>query len=99
MFDEIVKTMPPRTVKRGGALGPRRTARATRGAQKAQSQPPEAATEEVAKVEEVPVQAVEEVKVEKKPVVEEKPVPVDIELEVKGNANGSGPEKSKLCLF
>jgi hypothetical protein len=98
LFDEIVKTMPPRTVKRGAALGPRRTARATRGAQKAQSQPPEAATEESAKVEEVSVQAVEEVKVEKKPVVEEKPVPVDLEAEEKPGANGLVPEKSK-CLF
>lgn len=94
LVDEIVKTMPPRTVKRGAAsAGPRRTARATRMAQKGQSQPPEATTEESVKVEEVSVQVVEEVKVEKKLVVEEKPVPVDLEPEAKPDANGLGAEK------
>lgn len=100
LVDEIVKTMPPRTVKRGAAsAGPRRTARATRMAQKGQSQPPEATTEESVKVEEVSIQVVEEVKVEKKLVVEEKPVPVDLEPEAKPDANGLGAEKSKLFLF
>ncbi|PON58846.1 Splicing factor-like protein [Parasponia andersonii] len=72
--------MPPLRAKRGAAAaGPRRTARATRGAQKAQNLPPPEAAEEPVQAEEVPaakVEAKEEVKVEAKPVVEEKPVVV-----------------------
>ncbi|PON99763.1 Splicing factor-like protein [Trema orientale] len=74
--------MPPLRAKRGAAAaGPRRTARATRGAQKAQNQPPPEAPEEPVQAEEVPaaeVEAKEEVKVEAKPVVEEKPVVVQV---------------------
>lgn len=78
--------MPPRTVKRGAAVaGPRRTARAARGAQKAQGQPPEVATEEFVKVEDVPIHSVEEFKVEDKQVPEE----------LQPEANGLGPEKKE----
>lgn len=71
--------MPPRTVKRGGSAGTRKTPRSTRGTPKAQAQnlnqaPPEA--NEDVKVEEVSAavgESKEEPKVEDRPVLEEKP--------------------------
>ncbi|KAL5560522.1 hypothetical protein UlMin_036733 [Ulmus minor] len=69
--------MPPRTVKRGAAAaGTRRTTRGAKGAQKAPNQPPSEAPEEPM-AEEVPmlvVESKEEVMVEEKQFVEEKPV-------------------------
>lgn len=76
--------MPPRTVKRGAAAaGSRRTARTTRGTPKAQNQTPEAVSEESMKFEEVSVTVVEEVKIEQKPVFEEKRAVVEFEADAK----------------
>lgn len=77
--------MPPRTVKRGGAAGPRRTARATRGAAKQQAE----VAEEAVKVEEVPV------KEEEKAVVEDDNKPIVVEYEPKSDVNGSVPVTEK----
>lgn len=77
--------MPPRTVKRGGAAGPRRTARATRGAAKQQAE----VAEEAVKVEEVPV------KEEEKAVVEDDNNPIVVEYEPKSDVNGSVPVTEK----
>lgn len=82
--------MPPRTVKRGGAAGPRRTARAVRGAAKQQAE----VAEEAVKVEEVPV------KEEEKAVVEDDNKPIVVEYEPKSDVNGSVPvTESKLSRF
>lgn len=76
--------MPPRTVKRGAAAaGSRRTARTTRGTPKAQNQTPEAVSEESMKFEEVSVLVVEEVKIEQKPVFEEKRAVMEFEADAK----------------
>ncbi|KAF4395209.1 hypothetical protein F8388_001596 [Cannabis sativa] len=97
--------MPPRTVKRGGAAaGTRKTARTTRGSQKAQNQPVQEVPEEPVRVEEVtvvPVEEKEEVKAEESaitqekssPAVEKNPVPVvqkdsDNKSELKLEPNG-----------
>lgn len=77
--------MPPRTVKRGGAAGPRRTARATRGAAKQQAE----VAEEAVKVEEVPV------KEEEKAVVEDDNKPIVVEYEPKSDVNVSVPVTEK----
>ncbi|XP_030493955.2 uncharacterized protein LOC115709861 isoform X1 [Cannabis sativa] len=97
--------MPPRTVKRGGAAaGTRKTARTTRGSQKAQNQPVQEVPEEPVRVEEVtvvPVEEKEDVKAEESaitqekssPAVEKNPVPVvqkdsDNKSELKLEPNG-----------
>ncbi|KAF4353146.1 hypothetical protein G4B88_003023 [Cannabis sativa] len=94
-----------RTVKRGGAAaGTRKTARTTRGSQKAQNQPVLEVPEEPVRVEEIPVAPVEEkedVKAEESiitqekssPAVEKNPVPVvqkdsDHKSELKLEPNG-----------
>lgn len=83
--------MPPRTVKRGGASGPRRNARAARGTAK-QQQPD--VTEEAVKVEEVSV------KNEEKPVLEDDKKPIVVEDEPKSDVNGLVPAMlSKFCRF
>ncbi|KAJ4727300.1 Heterogeneous nuclear ribonucleoprotein like [Melia azedarach] len=78
--------MPPRTVKRGGASGPRRNARAARGTAK-QQQPD--VTEEAVKVEEVSV------KNEEKPVLEDDKKPIVVEDEPKSDVNGLVPAMLK----
>ncbi|XWS32452.1 hypothetical protein CRYUN_Cryun23aG0160400 [Craigia yunnanensis] len=103
--------MPPRIAKRGAAsAGPKRTPRSTRGASKSQN-PPAEPVEEAVKVEEasVPVfivreEVVEDVKADKKPIVEqkvvieEKGVVVDKNAGLNLNSNGSVAMKKNTEL-
>ena len=70
--------MPPRTVKRGGAAGAKRTTRVTRGTHKAQNQVQHEAPDESVKAEvedAVPmVETKEDLNVEE---IKEKPIPAD----------------------
>lgn len=97
--------MPPRTVKRGGSAGTRKTPRATKGTPKAQSQnlnqvPPEA--NEDMKVEEVLAVEVEEPKeepnIEHHPALEKKPAVVEETPVVSVSMNEKPVDHGRMAL-
>lgn len=80
--------MPPRTVKRGGASGPKRSTRTTRGSVKQQPEIVEETVKEVSIKEEV------------KPVIEVDNKPSPLEPQSKSNVNALAPAaQSKLSCF